>query len=120
MSQKYLFVLIFCAIAELYAVDTRAENLMQIYQRALQNDPVIREAEAVYMAEVEAKPQARSNVLPSLSFSAGAGTSHAQDPNRPTNFATGEVDPDILYGRGIALLIGIPALGGLAASLREG
>jgi outer membrane protein len=69
---------------------------MEIYQRALQNDPVIREAEALYLATLEVKPQARSNVLPSLSFSAGTGTSHSQDPNRPTNFATGVVDPDIL------------------------
>ena len=45
------------------------ENLMDIYQRALQNDPSIREAEANYLAQAEVKPQARSNILPGLSFS---------------------------------------------------
>lgn len=69
---------------------------MEIYQRALQSDPLVRQAEAVYLATIEAKPQARSNVLPLLSFSAGAGTSYSEDPNRPTNFATGVADPDIL------------------------
>ena len=45
---------------------TAQENLIDIYQRALQNDPVIREAEANYMVMLEAKPQARSSILPSL------------------------------------------------------
>jgi len=72
-----------------------AENLIDIYQRALQYDPTIREAEASYLARLEAKPQARSAILPFLSFSAGTSTSHSEDPNRPTNFATGEVDRNI-------------------------
>jgi len=77
------------------AANAGAEDLMEIYQRALQNDPAIRQAEAIYLATVEAKPQARSSVLPLLSFSAGANTLHSADPNRPTNFATGVVDPNI-------------------------
>jgi len=68
---------------------------MDVYQRALQNDPVIREAEAYYLADLETRPQARSSLLPSLSFGAGASTSHSEDPNRPTNFATGQPDPNI-------------------------
>jgi outer membrane protein len=44
------------------------EGLLDIYQRALQNDPAIREAEATYLATAEVKPQARSNLLPDLSF----------------------------------------------------
>ena len=77
------------------ATNAGAEDLMEIYQRALQSDPQIRQAEANYLASIEAKPQARSNVLPYVSLSAGVSTSHSQDPNRPTNFATGVVDPDI-------------------------
>jgi len=69
---------------------------MEIYQRALQNDPIIRQAEAIYLADLESKPQARSAVLPFVSLSAGTATAHSKDPNRPTNFATGEVDPNIL------------------------
>jgi outer membrane protein len=77
-------------------VANAAEDLMDVYQRALQNDPGIREAEAAYLANLEAKPQARSSILPLLTFRAGSSTSHSEDPNRPTNFATGVVDPDIL------------------------
>ena len=72
-----------------------AEDLLDIYERAAQFDPVIRQAEATYLATLEIKPQARSAVLPSLDLSAGSSTSHTTDPNRPTNFATGEIDPDI-------------------------
>jgi len=73
-----------------------AEDLMEIYERALQYDPIIREAEASYLARLEAKPQARSAILPFLSLSAGSSTQHSEDPNRPTNFATGQPDPDII------------------------
>ena len=50
------------------AAPVRADDLMDIYQRALQSDPTVRQAEATYLAAAEAKPQARSNILPGLSF----------------------------------------------------
>lgn len=46
-------------------------DLIQVYQRALQNDPVIREAEANRLATLENKPQARADLLPQLTGSAG-------------------------------------------------
>ena len=72
-----------------------AEDLMDIYERALQFDPILRQAEAGYLAILELKPQARSALLPFVSLSAGASSAHTTDPNRPTIFATGQVDPDI-------------------------
>jgi len=66
------------------------EDLLTIYQRALQNDPIIREAEAIYLATIETKPQARSRILPQLSLNAGASTSNSEDPYPATNFQTGE------------------------------
>jgi len=66
------------------------EDLMNVYQRALQNDPVIREAEAIYLATLESKPQARSSLLPQLSLNAGVTTSESRDPNPATNFQTGQ------------------------------
>ncbi|SVB70203.1 uncharacterized protein METZ01_LOCUS223057, partial [marine metagenome] len=66
------------------------ESLIEIYQRALQNDPVIREAEANYLAMLEVKPQARSAVLPSLTLRAGASIGDSTNPNPATNFMTGE------------------------------
>jgi outer membrane protein len=46
------------------------DSLIDIYMRALQNDPAIREAEATYRATAEAKPQARSALFPTLSLRA--------------------------------------------------
>src|SRR5258708_33985454 len=44
-----------------------AADLLAVYQRALQNDPQLREAEATRLAVLEAKPQALSALLPRLS-----------------------------------------------------
>jgi len=46
------------------------ESLLDIYQRALENDPAIREAEYTYLSQAEAKPQARASLLPGLNLSA--------------------------------------------------
>jgi outer membrane protein len=43
-----------------------AADLMAVYQRALQNDPQLREAEANRLAALEAKPQALAALLPQL------------------------------------------------------
>ena len=47
-----------------------AENLFEIYQLAEQSDPQYREAEAVYRARLEARPQALAQLLPDVSLSA--------------------------------------------------
>lgn len=46
----------------------QATSLLEIYQQALQSDPQIHEAEARRLASLEAKPQARSALLPQVSF----------------------------------------------------
>ena len=71
------------------------EDLMDIYQRALQNDPAIREAEASYMATAEVKPQARSNIMPGLSFSAGKSHQFSQSST-----------PAVVQGSGQAFGVG--------------
>ncbi|MGI9247417.1 MAG: TolC family outer membrane protein [Woeseiaceae bacterium] len=47
----------------------QAASLLEIYQQALQSDPQIHEAEARRLAALEAKPQARSVLLPQISAS---------------------------------------------------
>ena len=47
----------------------QGEDLMEVYNQALRNDPAIREAEANMMATFERKPQARANLLPQLGIS---------------------------------------------------
>ena len=46
-----------------------AADLLAVYQRALQNDPQLREAEATRLAALESKPQALAALLPQLSGS---------------------------------------------------
>ncbi len=46
-----------------------AADLLAVYQRALQNDPQIREADATRLAALESKPQALSALLPQLTGS---------------------------------------------------
>lgn len=59
---------------------------MDIYRRALRNDPAVREAEATYLANAEIKPQTRAGLLPGLSF--GATRS-----NRFSDTIGGALDP---------------------------
>ncbi|HEX7081065.1 MAG TPA: TolC family outer membrane protein [Gammaproteobacteria bacterium] len=72
------------------------ESLMEIYQRALQNDPAIQEAEARLLASSEVRPQARSQLLPSLQLGASTSFSHSEDPNPPIDFQTGEPNPNFI------------------------
>jgi outer membrane protein len=80
-------------------------DLMQVYKLALQNDPQIREADAIRLANREAKPQALAALLPQLNATAGyikgESTSSAvnlvqvnpSDPNSslaPRNFSRDE------------------------------
>jgi outer membrane protein len=67
------------AISACVAVPAVAqESLIDVYRRALTNDPAIREAEATYLADAENKPLARSSLLPSLTLGA-ARTNRYQD-----------------------------------------
>ena len=56
------------------------DSLVDIYNRALTNDPAIREAEATYLAQAEVKPQARASLLPSLQLQARRSNNHQDSP----------------------------------------
>jgi outer membrane protein len=73
-----------CLTAKVSAQD----SLLDVYQRALMNDPAIREAELTYLATAEVKPQARSTLLPNLSF--GASRFHQY---QNTEIRSGATDP---------------------------
>ncbi len=57
---------IFAVIAAGYAGAGVGEDLIQIYDLAVQSDPVLREQEQILYATREVKPQARSLLLPSF------------------------------------------------------
>jgi outer membrane protein len=63
MKFKYLSV-VFCTVGLPGMVN--AASLLEVYQQALQSDPLIHEAEARRMATFEAVPQARGSLLPQL------------------------------------------------------
>lgn len=71
------------------------EGLLEIYERALLNDPVIREAEANFNVVGESRRLARSSLLPQLGLSASASDSSSVNPNPPLDFETGV--PSIVF-----------------------
>ena len=82
---------LFIAMLVLGAVGPAAaqEGLSEIYQRALDSDPAFREAEAQYLVTIEARPQARSSLLPSLQFGTTRSENQSTNPNPPLDFFTG-------------------------------
>jgi outer membrane protein len=56
------------------------DSLIDIYNRALTNDPAIREAEATYLSQAEVKPQARASLLPGVNLSARRSNNHEDSP----------------------------------------
>ena len=53
----------------LFSVSIFSENLEDIYELALNNDPLVKSAEATYRAGQEYKVQGRAGLLPNLSVS---------------------------------------------------
>ncbi|HLS81897.1 MAG TPA: TolC family outer membrane protein [Steroidobacter sp.] len=61
-------ILAACGLS-LLAAAAQGADLLSVYQRALQNDPLIREADANRLANREARPQALAVLLPQLEAS---------------------------------------------------
>ena len=91
---KPLFTLIVMCLA---ACPALGADLLAVYQRALQNDPQLREAEATRLAALEAKPQALSALLPQLSASGLASREHDKGSTKTTQpVSTGNGGPAVL------------------------
>ncbi len=87
-----LVIAVFCfAVPQLASAD----SLLEVYQQALQSDPLIHEAEARRMATYEAVPQARGSLLPQLS----AGGSWASGSNTGQQSFQQEVSPGVVEFR---------------------
>lgn len=95
LTHLWIAVLSLAAIAPASA----QQGLMEIYMQALDNDPVLREAEATYLATAETRPQARASLLPSLSFGTTRSSNVSESPSSPTNFVTGDPVTDIASTR---------------------
>lgn len=66
-----------CILVASAATSAYGANLLDVYRVAVQNDPVIREAEANRMAAREAKPQAWASLLPQIQADANRSRSDA-------------------------------------------
>ncbi len=73
-----------------------AADLIEVYQRAVQNDPLIREADANRLASRESKPQALAALLPQLNAS---GSYQRAESDGSSVFPVNVVDPDTLENR---------------------
>lgn len=76
MKPRLLAVVFPMALAAFLAGPAAAEDLMQIYREAQQNDPSLAAARANWAATQERVPQARAALLPNVGFS---GTANAND-----------------------------------------
>ena len=72
-----------------------AASLLEIYQQALQSDPLIHEAEARRMAALEQVPQARSSLLPQIN----AGGSWDQGSSSGVRSFNQEISPGVIEFR---------------------
>ncbi len=87
-----------CVIA-LNPFQAQAEDLLGIYDLAVQSDPTLREAEQTLYATREVKPQARALLLPDFGITGNAqyqdvdssGRTSFGSFNRQDSFATGDV-----------------------------
>ena len=90
MKIKNLF-----AVLVLFALPgaASAASLLEIYQQALQSDPLIHEAEARRLATLEAVPQARGLLLPQINAGAnyGAGSNSGLQQQPVIDPGTGDV-----------------------------
>src|ERR1041384_8201395 len=73
-------ILAACGLS-LFAGGLQAADLLSVYERALQNDPQIREADANRLSSRESKPQALAALLPQFSAS-GSYNKVDQDNSR--------------------------------------
>jgi len=79
MKKSLLFYIISCSLAPC----TYAADLMDIYQQALENDTIFKNAYDTYMSTTEAVPQARAALFPQVSLNGQTGRNF-QDVVGPT------------------------------------
>jgi len=90
--KRLLTLFVLCASA----ASAPAADLLAVYQRALQNDPQLREAEATRLAALETKPQALAALLPQISGSGLVSREHDSGTSNITQPLSSPPGPVIL------------------------
>src|ERR1700687_5496424 len=88
-------LLILCVLC-VSAASAPAADLLAVYQRALQNDPQLREAQATRLAALETKPQALAALLPQISGNGLVTREHDSGSSTITNPLSSPPGPVIL------------------------
>lgn len=83
---KLTLALFSCSLITTHAL---AENLIELYDLAKDNDQIIQAAAQTYQAEAEAMPQARAALLPTIAVTSGATAFNSNDPSKKGNSWTG-------------------------------
>ena len=76
--------LIAAAVMAVTAPSIEATDLMDVYEAAKDDDPVLGAARASFAASQQAVPQARAGILPSLNASASTSFTDREFPGVPT------------------------------------
>jgi outer membrane protein len=82
MKFKYLAI----CVAVLLPLTSHSESLLEVYQQALQSDPLIHEADAMRMAASEAAPQARGVLFPQIEATAAYSSNESTGNRFTTQF----------------------------------
>src|SRR6202166_2885696 len=90
--KRLLSLFVLCVVA----ASAPAADLLAVYQRALQNDPQLREAEATRLAALETKPQALAALLPQISGSGLVTREHDSGSSNITQPLSSPPGPVIL------------------------
>jgi outer membrane protein len=90
--KRFLTVFALCVCA----TSAPAADLLAVYQRALQNDPQLREAEANRLAALETKPQALAALLPQIEGSGLVTREHDTGQSTITQPLTSPPGPVLL------------------------
>lgn len=86
---KRVALLALCSLV--FGGTAMGEDLLTVYRRALQADPLIREAEANRRAAREARPQALAALLPQISGSAARDKSDTESFSQQTQLINGQI-----------------------------
>ncbi len=83
--------LLVLGVALMLAPHAYGEDLLAVFDRALLNDPQIREADAIRLANREAKPQALATLLPQISGSASKTRDDDTSSSQSTRIIGGQL-----------------------------
>jgi outer membrane protein len=84
MKRLFLFTAVCLSV-----LPAQGADLVAVYQRALQNDPQLKEAEANRLAALEARPQAVAALLPQLSAAGSVGRERDKGTSNTVQSVTG-------------------------------